>query len=105
MRSRGRTDEAIAMYSFALQLDRSNVSVRTKFDNLSKVAKISCRKLFLHSRADEIIPFEMGERLFAAAAEPKESVWFTGCGHNEMTISRARKFYSTLATFLEPFGK
>jgi fermentation-respiration switch protein FrsA (DUF1100 family) len=79
--------------------------VRTKFDNLSKVAKIACRKLFLHSRADEIVPFEMGEALFAAAAEPKEAVWFTGCGHNEMTISRAQKFYSTLAKFLEPFGK
>jgi fermentation-respiration switch protein FrsA (DUF1100 family) len=79
--------------------------VRTDFDNLSKVSKISCRKLFLHSRADEMIPFDMGEKLFAAAAEPKEAVWFTGCGHNEMSISRAQKYYSTLAKFLEPFGK
>lgn len=79
--------------------------VRTQFNNLEKVAKIPCRKLFLHSQADEIIPFEMGEKLFAAAAEPKQSVWFTGCGHNEMPISRRKKYYSTLAAFLEPFGK
>jgi len=79
--------------------------VRTRFDNLAKVAKISCRKLFLHSRADEIIPFEMGEKLFAAAAEPKESTWFTGCGHNDMAISRARKYYSRIAEFLAPFAK
>lgn len=79
--------------------------VRTKFDNLSKVPKISCRKLFLHSQADEMIPFDMGEKLLAAAAEPKESTWFTGCGHNEMTISRAKKYYSRLAAFLEPLGK
>lgn len=79
--------------------------VRTKFDNLSKVPKIACRKLFLHSRADEMIPFEMGERLFAAAADPKESTWFTGVGHNEMTISRARKYYGRIAEFLAPSGK
>lgn len=33
-RMRGRVDEAIAMYSFALQLDPSNRSVRVKFDRL-----------------------------------------------------------------------
>lgn len=79
--------------------------VRTQFDNLSKVPKIACRKLFLHSRADEIVPFDMGERLFAAAAEPKESTWFTGVGHNEMTISRAQKYYGRIGAFLAPFAK
>jgi curved DNA-binding protein CbpA len=33
-RVRGRTDEAIAMYSYALQLDRTNRSVQAKFDKL-----------------------------------------------------------------------
>jgi uncharacterized protein len=81
------------------------ILVRTQFDNLSKVPKIPCRKLFLHSRADEMIPFDMGEKLFAAAAEPKECTWFEGVGHNDMSISRAKKYYSRLAQFLEPFGK
>jgi len=79
--------------------------VRTKFDNLAKVPKITCRKLFLHSQADEMIPFEMGEKLFAAAADPKENTWFTGCGHNEMSISRAKKYYGRIAEFLAPFAK
>ena len=79
--------------------------VRTRFDNLSKVPKIPCRKLFIHSRADEIIPFDMGEKLFTAAAEPKECTWFEGVGHNELAISRPKKYYSRLAQFLEPFGK
>jgi fermentation-respiration switch protein FrsA (DUF1100 family) len=78
--------------------------VRTKYDNLSKVPKISCRKLFMHSQADEMIPFEMAEKLFQAAAEPKEFTWFTGVGHNEMYISRAKKYYSRIAEFLAPFG-
>jgi len=79
--------------------------VRTKYDNLAKVAKIPCRKLFLHSRADEMIPFDMGEALYAAAAEPKEHAWFDGVGHNEMSVTRAKEYGSRIAAFLEPFGK
>ncbi|MBI3856276.1 MAG: alpha/beta hydrolase [Planctomycetes bacterium] len=79
--------------------------VRTRFDNLEKVARIACRKLFLHSRRDEIVPFEMGERLFAAASAPKECEWFATAGHNDLSISHPKKYYSRLEQFLEPFGK
>lgn len=78
--------------------------VRTRFDNLEKVARIPCRKLFLHSRRDEIIPFEMGEKLFAAASEPKECEWFATAGHNDIPISHPKKYYSRLERFLAPFG-
>ena len=37
--------------------------VRTRFDNLGKVARIGCPKLFIHAVDDEMIPFSMGERL------------------------------------------
>jgi fermentation-respiration switch protein FrsA (DUF1100 family) len=76
--------------------------MRSNYDNLSKVARISCRKLFIHGRADEMIPFEMGERLFAAAAEPKWIASFSG-GHNDLTILQPREYAATLAKFLEPF--
>ena len=79
--------------------------VRTKYDNREKVARITCRKLFIHSRRDEIVPFDMGQALFAAAAEPKECEWFSSGGHNDLTISYPQKYYSRLAKFLEPFGK
>ena len=79
--------------------------VRTKYDNKAKVARITCRKLFIHSRRDEIVPFDMGEALFAAAAEPKECEWFSSGGHNDLTISYPKKYYSRLEKFLEPFGK
>jgi len=79
--------------------------VRTRYDNLGKVARISCRKLFMHGRQDEIVPFDMGEKLFAAAAEPKECEWFENSGHNDVWISQPKKYYSRIAKFLEPFGK
>jgi hypothetical protein len=79
--------------------------MHSKYDNLAKVAKIACPKLFIHSRADEIIPFEMAERLFAAAAEPKECAWFDRGGHNDLWIRNAREYYSRLARFLGRIGR
>ncbi len=74
--------------------------MRTKFDNLSKVAGISCPKLFIHGREDEVVPFSMGERLFAAAAEPKEFAWFDGAGHNDLWAIREQEYFSHLSSFL-----
>ncbi len=75
--------------------------MRTNYDNLSKVAMIRCPKLFIHSRFDEIVPFEMGERLYAAAAAPKECEWYDGAGHNELWIVHGKAYYTRLARFLE----
>lgn len=58
--------------------------VRSQFDNLSKVSAISVPKLFIHSRADERVPFEMGERLYTAAAEPKSAMWLERVEHDEL---------------------
>jgi fermentation-respiration switch protein FrsA (DUF1100 family) len=39
--------------------------------------------LVAHGDQDEIVPFELGERLFAAAAEPKRFVRVAGADHND----------------------
>lgn len=78
--------------------------MRTKFDNLSKIPRVACPKLFLHSRSDEIVPFAMGERLFAAAGDPKEAAWFDGAGHNDLWIVREREYYDRMARFLDRCG-
>jgi hypothetical protein len=46
--------------------------LRTHYDNLAKIGKVRGPLLLIHSPDDEIIPFEQGQKLFAAAAEPKE---------------------------------
>ncbi|MFZ5800065.1 MAG: alpha/beta hydrolase [Candidatus Omnitrophota bacterium] len=55
--------------------------VQSKFNSLEKVKKITIPKLFIHSANDEIVPFAQAEKLFKAAAEPKEFLKITG-GHN-----------------------
>ncbi len=75
--------------------------MRSNFDNLSKVRTLKIPKLFLHSRDDEMIPFAMAERLFEAAAEPKEREWFKHAGHNELTIRFGRAYFRRLELFLK----
>ena len=38
--------------------------------------------LLVHSRGDEIVPYDQGERLFAQANEPKQFLELSG-GHND----------------------
>lgn len=58
--------------------------VRTRFDNLKKVKRITAPKLFIHGRGDRLIPYRMAERLYEAAAEPKRIALFDGAGHNDL---------------------
>lgn len=45
--------------------------LRYEFDTLAKMPRIKVPVLVLHSRNDEIIPYIMGEQLYAAAARPR----------------------------------
>ena len=49
-----------------------------RYDAVSKVGELRLPKLFIHSRDDELVPFEQGERLFQAAADPKEFLEIRG---------------------------
>lgn len=79
--------------------------MRSNYDNLSKVRTLKIPKLFIHSKDDEMIPFEMAERLFEAATEPKEKEWYTLAGHNDLTIRFGRKYFQRLETFLKSPGR
>jgi uncharacterized protein len=75
--------------------------VRTRFDNLAKIPKIRAPKLIIHSRTDEVVPFEMGPRLLAAAAEPKTALWLDRGGHNETFYSQGQQVTNAVKAFLQ----
>ena len=56
--------------------------VTYRYDNLAKLPKVGRPVLVMHSREDEVIPFEMGRTLFQAAAEPKRFLELKGT-HDE----------------------
>ena len=51
---------------------------RLKYSVKENVKKLSSPLLVVHSRQDEVIPFDMGESIFAAAPEPKQMLVITG---------------------------
>lgn len=74
--------------------------VRTRFDNLERIARIRVPKLIVHSRADDVIPFAMGERLFAAAPDPKQALWLTHAHHNDAFAVERERLLGGMRAFL-----
>jgi fermentation-respiration switch protein FrsA (DUF1100 family) len=56
--------------------------LKCKFNSIGKIRSVTCPVLVTHSPDDDLVPFEMGRQLFAAANEPKQFVTLRG-GHNE----------------------
>jgi uncharacterized protein len=78
--------------------------IRTRFDNFAKVSKIAAPKLIIHSHRDEVIPFAMGEQLFAAARTPKQKLWLSTSGHNDALFIEHAALIGTMRRFLEQLG-
>ncbi|MGI9107309.1 MAG: alpha/beta hydrolase [Pyrinomonadaceae bacterium] len=74
--------------------------IRTKMDSLSKIGGVNCPKLFIHSQADEIIPYRMGRRLFEAARTPKQFYEVKGASHNLTDTVGGAAYYEALRGFI-----
>lgn len=72
---------------------------KSKFDSLEKIKDIKSPKLIFHSVDDEIVPFELGKKLFDAAAEPKEFVKIRG-GHNDAFLNSQEVFITKIDSFI-----
>jgi hypothetical protein len=75
--------------------------IKTKMDSLSKVRTIACPKLFVHGPRDEVVLYDMGQRLFEAACEPKEFYAVPNAGHNETWLAGGEAYLDTLRAFLK----
>jgi hypothetical protein len=74
--------------------------LRTKMDSLSKITGVSCPKLFIHSQADEIIPYRLGRRLFDAAHAPKQFYEVKDAPHNLTFDIGGAAYYEALRDFI-----
>jgi pimeloyl-ACP methyl ester carboxylesterase len=78
--------------------------VSQKFDNLSKIPRLNAPLLVMHSRADEIIPFRHGEKLFAAANEPKRMLVMRG-DHNGGFLQTGEEYALTIGRFASEIAR
>jgi uncharacterized protein len=52
-----------------------------QFNSLAHIAAIRAPLLVVHGARDEVVPYALGQRLFAAAVEPKQFLTLSGEGH------------------------
>lgn len=75
---------------------------RIQYNTRSIISQIKCPILIIHSREDDIIPFNNGEQLFQLAQEPKEFLEIKG-SHNDGYIVSKRAYVLKLRSFLDKY--
>jgi fermentation-respiration switch protein FrsA (DUF1100 family) len=73
---------------------------RIRFPTANYVAEADLPLLVIHSRDDEIIPFDHGERIAEAAGEPESLVAISG-DHNTGFLTTGDAYVEALKQFLE----
>jgi len=93
-------DLAAELYPFlpARWLTRLNYNVQ------QQLQMVSCPVLVVHSRDDEIIPFQHGQILFETANEPKQFLELRG-GHNDGFLLAGKTYTQELDRFLSAWIK
>lgn len=70
--------------------------MKDQFRSDDRIGKVKAPVLIMHGARDRIVPFRLGERLFALANEPKQFVRFADGGHEDLDrydhLAAARKF-------------
>ncbi len=73
---------------------------RYRYDTVEKVAQLKgLPKLFAHSLADEVVPFELSRRLYERAAEPKQFFELAG-SHSEPGWVQRPAYWQALEHFV-----
>ena len=72
--------------------------LKDKFENYKKIKNIDCPILVMHGEIDQIVPFEMGKKIFEMANEPKYS-YFTKYDNHMMEYDE--KLVLALKSFLK----
>ncbi|MFC1595889.1 alpha/beta hydrolase [Candidatus Margulisiibacteriota bacterium] len=63
--------------------------LRSKFNNTAKLKQVKCPQLFIHSKADQVVPYEMGVKNYQAANEPKDFISLERNTHEEFEFNEA----------------
>lgn len=74
---------------------------KVPYDNLGKIGQVRVPVLVIHGSHDEIIPVDMGRRVYEAAPEPKELYIIPGAHHNDTFLVGGRTYVARLKGFIQ----
>lgn len=75
-----------------------DILLRQQFDSLQKIRSVQMPVLFIHGIRDPQIPYQMSQRLFAAAIDPKQLLLIPKAGHDN---NMAEQYYQVVRKFME----
>jgi fermentation-respiration switch protein FrsA (DUF1100 family) len=58
-----------------------------RYNTQAHIGRVRCPVMVMHSRHDELVPFEFGTTLYEAANEPKQFVEIAGSHNDSLTVS------------------
>lgn len=70
-----------------------------KFESIHKIGNVKCPILFIHGKNDSLISFWHGEKLFAAANEPKTFYAVENADHNDVSQIAGKNYFETIQKF------
>ncbi|MFC1883233.1 alpha/beta hydrolase [Thermodesulfobacteriota bacterium] len=69
------------------------------YNNVEKIRHITKPKLIIHGEQDEIVPFQLGKKLFDASGQPKFFLPLAGAGHNDVHLIGGERYADIIAAF------
>ena len=76
----------------------------SRYPSIERVGQLTLPKLFLHARADEVIPIAHGRRLYEAAAPPKRFVELEGT-HGDAFDADSAAYFGAIGKFVTELGR
>jgi fermentation-respiration switch protein FrsA (DUF1100 family) len=73
---------------------------KLKFPSIDRIASIDDPILFIHGAEDEIVPYELGLRLFEAASAEKEFYTIEGAHHNDTYLMGGKEYFDKFEKFV-----
>jgi pimeloyl-ACP methyl ester carboxylesterase len=95
------SDMAREVYPF---LPGITLVLKHRFENLAKIARVSCPIVVGHGTSDRTIPSAMSERLVAAATSPVSYLPIEGAAHNDFFGVGGPAVYGALRGLVERAG-
>ena len=74
--------------------------IDARYDSLSKIGSALSPVMVMHGDRDDIVPFEMAEKLYAAAPEPKRFYPIPGASHNDTYVAGGEAYFGALREFI-----
>ncbi|MDA0737381.1 MAG: alpha/beta hydrolase [Nitrospirae bacterium] len=71
------------------------------FNSIEKISRVTAPVLFLHGDQDDIVPIDLGRKLFEQCRSPKTWKSIPGAGHNDLIQRAGTKYWEGIQEFMD----